>query len=117
MDEEWRKEIVVSATHVQRPKEGKGYLFDHHGTVVKTEKGNSYLIHSGPDAGTVATPAKNMSKRWTETYDVPVQGDKTVQHALSGAYGKTENPLVNYVTTGTCIGAAKGAERALEKKN
>ena len=112
----WRHEHVESAHHYQRPKEVAGPA-DHHGVVVNTDKGNSYLIHSGPDQGVVVTPASNMSSKWTKTSDIDVTPGKTVQDAFNGAGGRTLNPVINYGTSGTCIGAAAGVEKSLSKKN
>ncbi len=49
-----------------------GGPFDHHGTIVHTDKGNSYLIHSTPEKGVVTTSAKNMSANWTKSASVNV---------------------------------------------
>ncbi len=50
----YRSEKIVSAHQVSRPKESIGPC-DHHGVVVNTDKGNSYLIHNTPNSGVVAT--------------------------------------------------------------
>lgn len=83
---------------------------------MNTDKGNSYLIHHpGPGSTTTVTSASNMSKNWTKTHDIPVQGNKTVQQIYNGAGGRTNNTTVNYATAGLCVGAAKGAEKTLKK--
>ena len=110
----WRQERVISASHVQRPKTVSGPA-DHHGVVLNTNKGNSYLVHSGPENGVVVTPASNMSPKWTTTNTIPVTGTKTVQDAFNGAGGRTNSKLTQYATSGTCIGAAAGVEKALGK--
>lgn len=58
-----------------------------------------------------------MSKKWVKSHDIPVNGAKTVQEVYNGAGGRTNNPVVNYVTAKTCIGAAEGAEKALKNVN
>ena len=65
---------------------------------------------------TTVTPASNMSSNWKKTHDIQVNGDKTVQQVYNGAGGRTNNTAVNYVSAGTCIGAASGAEKTLKKK-
>lgn len=78
--------------------------------------GNSYLIHHpGPSGQTTVTSASNMSKNWVKSHEIAVSGQKTVQEVYNGAGGRTNNPLVNYITAKTCIGAAEGAEKALKK--
>lgn len=78
--------------------------------------GNSYLIHHpGPSGHTTVTDASNMSNNWVKSHDIAVSGQKTVQDVFNGAGGRTNNPIVNYVTAKTSIGAAEGAEKALKK--
>ena len=63
----WRDEHVVSASYQTRPlaTSGSGPA-EHHGVVVNTDKGNSYLIHHPGSGGTTTvTPASNMSNKWT----------------------------------------------------
>jgi hypothetical protein len=87
----------------------------HHGVVVNTDKGNSYLIHHpGPSSVTV-TNASNMSNNWSKSHDIPVNGSKTVQQVYNGAGGRTNSGVVNYATGGTCIGVASNAEKTLKK--
>ena len=110
----WRQEQVTCAWHAQRPKTVSGPA-DHHGVVLKTNKGNVYLVHSGPESGVVVTPASNMGSNWEITKQIPVAGIKTVQDAFNGAGGRTNSKLTQYATSGTCIGAAAGVEKALKK--
>lgn len=56
-----------------------------------------------------------MSKAWVKSHDIPVNDKKTVQQVFNAAGGRTNNPIFNYGTAGTCIGAAKGAEKELSK--
>ena len=42
-----------------------------------------------------------------------IQSFFTVQDAMNGAGGRTNSKLTQYVTSGTCIGGAKGVENAL----
>lgn len=57
-----------------------------------------------------------MSKKWSKTHDIEVKGTKTVQEVYNGAGGRTKNPVTNYVTGGTCIGTASGAEKTRKGK-
>lgn len=57
-----------------------------------------------------------MSKHWSKSHDIPVNGKKTVQEVYNAAGGRTTNPVINYITGGTCIGVAKNAEKALTKE-
>lgn len=76
------------------------------------------IHHPGPSGRTTVTDASNMSKKtWVKSHDIPVSGQKTVQEVYNGAGGRTNNPIVNYLTAKTCIGAAEGAEEALKKSN
>jgi len=110
----FRGETVKSAEYYTRPKLGGGlHVVDHHGVVMKTDKGNSYLLHSTL-GGTVVTPASNMSKNWTKNHDIPVSGNKTVGQVFNQASGRTLYPKVNYATSGTCIKTAQNAEKALK---
>lgn len=56
-----------------------------------------------------------MGKNWGKSHDIPVSGQKTVQEVFNGAGGRTNTPVINYITAKTCIGAAEGAEKALQK--
>ncbi len=116
-NESWRKENVVSASYHTRPLSTTGSgPGSHHGVVVNTDKGNSYLVHHpGPGGITTVTQASNMSSKWSKTHDIPVKGVKTVQEVYNGAGGRTTNTVVNYFTGKTCIGVAKNAELALKK--
>ena len=91
----------------------------HHGVKVNTDEGNSYLIHGTLNSGVVATDASQMSKQWSKSHDIPVNGHKTVQDAMSGASargGHITGKKGNYVTSLTCIGAAGRAEKALKNE-
>jgi hypothetical protein len=57
-----------------------------------------------------------MSSHWKEGKEIAVVGDKTVQDAFKGAGGRSNYKWVQYTTSGSCIGAAKGTENALKKK-
>jgi len=112
----FRGETISSASYHIRPKLSGPDLTGHHGVVVKTKEGNSYLIHNaGPKTGTVVTPASNMSKNWTKTHDIAVIGQKTVGEVFNASSGRTLNPFINYTSGGTCIGTANNAESALKK--
>lgn len=115
----FRNERVVSAERVERPKEMSGpNLTTHSGVKVNTDKGNSYLIHNTPASGVVATPASNMSGKWSKAGDIPVSGSKTVGDVMRGGYTSGSGRLGKtgeYLGSGTCKGTAHGAERALKK--
>ena len=111
----YRNERVLSAERVDRPKQTGGPC-THSGVVVKTDKGNSYLIHNTPSSGVVATPASNMSNKWNKTGDIPVSGNKTVGDVMRGGYTPGTGSLgktLEYLGSGTCKGTAIGAEDAL----
>lgn len=116
---DWRNERVVSGSYHTRPlgsSSSSSGPAAHHGVVVETDRGNSYLIHHpGPSSTVTVTPASNMSSKWEKSHDINVNGEKTVQQAYNGAGGRTNDPKVNYATAGTCIGAARGVQNALEK--
>ncbi|EGG24590.1 hypothetical protein DFA_02833 [Cavenderia fasciculata] len=109
----YKTEQVVSASYVTRPKEGFMHIADHHGVVVKTNQGNNYLIHSVPSSGVVVTDAKYMTGNWRVDHPINVRGAKTVHGAHPSASGRSLNPMVNYVTSGSCIMSAKNAENYL----
>ncbi|EFA80085.1 hypothetical protein PPL_06907 [Heterostelium album PN500] len=111
----YKNEIVTSANYVTRPKEGSFHLADHHGVTVKTNQGNEYLIHSTPGSGVVVTDTKHMSKNWNVDHSIPVKGEKTVHDIHKSSSGRTTNPLINYMSSGTCINTAKNGEKALKK--
>ena len=101
---EWRQEKVTNVTHYSRPanlSSGSGSALSHDGVVATTDKGNRYLIHSTPGSGVVTTPASGMSSKWKSGESVNTTGIR-VQDVFNNASGRTKNPLVNYVTSGTC---------------
>ena len=98
---------------MERPKDISGPA-NHHGVKVTTDRGNGYLIHSTPKSGTVVTDAA-MSQRWSVRRDIPVSGTKTVGETFNNASGRTNNKVVNYFTSGTCINTAANAEKYLKK--
>lgn len=115
---DWRNETVSSASYYQRElgsgkDSGPGH---HHGVVVNTKEGNSYLIHHpGPDQLTTVTQASDMSHKWTKSHDIPIKSSPpTVEQVFKGSGGRTTNTVVNYITGGTCIGVAKTAESVLQ---
>lgn len=117
---DWRNERVESASYHTRPVNNSASSslpgFDHHGVVVNTNQGNSFLIHHpGPNSITTVTPASNMSRNWTKSHDIPVNRGMTVQDVYNSAGGRTNNTALNYATGGTCINVAKRAENALKR--
>lgn len=112
----WRNETITSASYHTRPKSTSG-PGTHHGVVVQTKEGNSYLIHHpGPGHITTVTSASNMSKNWSKSHDIPVNSSRSVQDVYNGAGGRTTNTFINYFTGPTCIGVARNAEKTLTKK-
>ena len=91
------------------PEVVRKYGPQHHGIVVYTNKGNKFLIHSTPGEGTVVTDA-GMSENWVKRKDISVRGEKMVGLVFQYASGHTNNKLVNYLTSGTCILTAEQAE-------
>ena len=117
----WRNDKVVRAEKYERPKQGGAAVvpaFEHVGVVVHTDKCQSFLIHSTPGSGVVATPAENMSRQWHKTEDIGVKGHKTVGDAMKGGYTSGSSKLGNfgeYVGSGFCKGTASGVIGALTK--
>jgi len=99
----FREEIIVSAQYVTRPT---NLFVTHHGIKVVTAEGNTYLIHSVPNTGLVVTDAP-MSIRWDIKETLKVKGTKTIDGALGSTSAITNVPVINYLTGGTCIKAAK----------
>ena len=96
--EPFRRETVESAHYATRPlnsgSSNSGPV-EHHGVVVNTKEGNSWLIHQpGPNQMTTVTSASNMSNRWVKDHDIPVNGTHTVQEVYNGAGGRTTSPLM-----------------------
>ena len=64
----WRSETVTSADYYKRPLSTLNNTHEdvaHHGVVVHTKEGNSFLIHHpGPSGTTTVTPTTNMSAKW-----------------------------------------------------
>jgi hypothetical protein len=57
-----------------------------------------------------------MSSSWKKSHDIQVKGTKTVQEAYNlPVVSKVLGSNGNYITAGTCMGAASGAQKALEK--
>lgn len=87
----------------------------HHGIVVETEEGNSWLIHNG----------NNMSNQWRKVNDINVSWD--VEHIVGGCLcaGGTwckdafdnSNPVKQYLASGLCVGTAKKIESHLSLTN
>ena len=113
----FRQEKVVRAWHVERPKQVKGPC-NHHGTVVETDKGNSYLIHNTPGAGVVCTPASNMSSKWSKTREIDVRRDATVGECLRAGTARfpVHTPMAQYVSSGFCIGSSSNVDKYLGRQ-
>jgi hypothetical protein len=117
----WKNERIVSAYDVRRPKlDSNGYSkqdkswIDHRGLLVKTDKGNSWLIHNTPGAGVVATSGKHMSRNWKSHGQIDVNGYKTVGGVRDAARSRDIIKHLEYVGSGTCIGSSKKGRRYLE---
>lgn len=108
----WNNEKINSAQYVTRPMQNgmENHFVQHHGVLLKTDEGSSYLLHNTPVTGTVITDAKFMSNKWNVDHDIPVVGDKRVGEAM----GFTHNGICGYVIGGTCIGAARQAEEYIK---
>lgn len=106
----YRQEIITSAQQMSRPKlNGYG---THYGVKVSTDQGNSYLLHSTPRSGIVATDSP-MSSNWRTDSIIDVNGYKTIGSALkSSGYG---NKFKNYASGGTCKGACKNIRNHLNE--
>lgn len=115
----WSGEYVIRAQRVERPLQGdimKHLPINHHGTVLYTSDGNSYLLHNTPDSGVVITDTKYMKKHWKLVHDIPVIGEKTVGDTL-GSVGTSSfgQERCGYIKGGTCIGTANNVEKYLQK--
>eukprot|EP00041_Stephanoeca_diplocostata_P040176 m.1638783 g.1638783 ORF g.1638783 m.1638783 type:complete len:124 (-) comp30715_c0_seq1:79-450(-) len=111
----FRQETISHFLHASRSMQGKimsRIPADHHGTIVHTHQGSSYLIHSTPGSGVVATPASHMSKAWSVGVKETANG-ATIQQAMKAAGGRTPNSAVNYASSGTCIFSSARVEKAI----
>lgn len=115
----WSNERIIRAEHAQRPLEGNLRNIipvDHHGIVLHTSFGNSYLLHNTPNSGVVITDAIHMSNNWNINHDIPINNQKTVGEALhsagSSSFGQEK---CGYIKGGTCIGTANSVEDYLKK--
>lgn len=115
----WSNEKIIRASYVTRDKQGKFMQYspiDHHGILIHTSNGNSYLLHNTPKTGPVVTDAKHMSKSWHKLHDINVFGDKTIGGALESAGSNIlGGERCGYVEGGTCIGTAQRVEKYLKK--
>ena len=116
----WRDERVISAQRVERPNTSGGVspdLYHHEGIKVKFESGREMLLHNDKKAGVVATDASGLSSKWTGR-DIPVNHKTTGQNLMnvmsSSRSTKVAGPT-GWVASGTCMGSAGRAERALTK--
>lgn len=120
------QEKVLKAWYYQRPLNAKGgktldkYTgIGHVGIVVQTDKGNKYLIHSGPGNGCVATDAKNMSKEWKEQEELQVKWNPTISECLQAAgvwlshFIDNNTPGVQYWAGLLCYGSASRLKELL----
>ena len=116
----------MEATVYERPMEvpDQYKVTTHSGVVVRTEKGERFLIHNTPESGVVATPAQNMSSKWKKGGDIEINGYKTVEDALQGGYqpGSAAAGKIlpakwgEYIGSGTCKWTASRVAKALQSE-
>ena len=102
----YRQEQIISAEEVRRDSINKilhSVEIGHYGVLVKTNLGNTYLIHNMPNTGVVVTQAP-MSNKWIVLKNISINGHKTIGSAMEYASGFTDVAVINYLTNGTCIG-------------
>lgn len=99
---------ITAATIWTRPKEMEYDLAGHWGIVVNVQGYGKYLIHNTPGSGTVATPASNMSSKWTSVASIPVSSGKTIRGCMLVSGGAHTNyvsqALARYIMGATCVG-------------
>jgi hypothetical protein len=114
----YRKETVVQAWKATRPKQMPGPA-DHHGVMLKTREGNTWLIHDTPDTGVTCTSADNMSSKWTKT-EIKLAWNPRIGQCMKGAagvMGKHWKPgFIQYLLALTCIKTADRLESFLIKQ-
>ena len=99
----YRDEVILSATVVKRTI-NNNYLQNiyHYGVLIQTDN-NEYLIHNTPLTGVIITETQ-LSNKWRIVENIDINGYKTIGGALEYAKGFTDNTIINYLTSGTCIG-------------
>jgi len=110
----WSRESILHAEYATRPLEGvfmKHMPANHHGIVLHTSEGNTYLLHNTFESGVVVTDASHMSDRWHIEYDIPIAGKKTIGEALNSAGSNSLGGVrCGYAKGKTCIGTAGNVE-------
>lgn len=102
----YRNEKIISAQEVKRDSTNKILHtsgIEHYGILVKTDLGNTYLLHSMPETGIVVTVVP-LSRKWHVIKNIKISGHKTIGGAMAYAGGFTNIGIINYITGGTCIG-------------
>ena len=118
----WKQEQVTSAAYYRRPLsmlvETQG-LSSHHGIVIDTDAGHSYLLHApGNGKQTMCFPissGEKLTDGWEKDHDIPVNGYKTVENVYDAASERLLYVIVNYLTAVTCTGAPGGAYKAYQR--
>ena len=118
------QEIVVKAKYMTRPNAsicGVKLLvadrinFDD-SILVVTDKGNSFLLHSGPGDGLVCTDASNMSDKWFVEYEICVKNRLSISELMNSTNCFTSNyKFAGCVMRGLYNGDAGAIERALSE--
>lgn len=92
------------------------HLYHHHGIKATTESGRQWLFHNDGKAGVVATPASNMSRRWKEIRQIPINNQliaQNIMNVMSSSMSIHIAGPTGWLLSGTCIGSARRAEKAL----
>ncbi|CAH6420904.1 Hypothetical protein KVN_LOCUS70 [uncultured virus] len=111
------KEIIKEAQIINRKANGLigNFGFKHFGLIVTTIDNNKYLIHSTPDTGTCITNC-TLSNKWKIMENINIIGTKSVGETFRYVSGHTNNKLINYISSGTCIFTAIRGKSFLESK-
>ncbi|QGR53572.1 hypothetical protein [Moumouvirus maliensis] len=109
-------DLIIKAVIYKRP--GNGFYGDiggdHYGTKVTTNSGKNFLIHSTPEHGTIITNT-DISNKWKIVEIISINNNKTPKELFKIVSGKTNNKIINYLTSGTCIGVSYHVKYILER--
>ena len=103
-----KRELVTHYRTMTRFVEGSRFAV-HHATVVRTLQGHTWLIEAMPGEGVGVKPAEKedpYDPRWRISA-WHSSNLVTVEQAVLAAKGRTQNPTINYLTSGTCILSAR----------
>jgi len=108
----WANEIVEEAWFCKRPLDNPilQYICNHVGVVVKTNKGNKWLIHNAcnkerNEFGIYVTDVKNMSNKW-KYGPIPVKRKNVTISTCQKVMGLKGHEFQDWVDANVCIGAA-----------